>query len=349
MRRQLSIFGLVLGVLLVAAAGVIRWVVAPSAAVLPGDTNTTRTYAGTAAVLLNAQALSSGSSANVMLRNVPIAVVHQVKVLKSSGDNALVSDVRTVRAGTTPVASLGYKYAVDRTSMARGSGYSGVIAQTGQTFSWPIRTAKHDYTGWVPESRTTTQLAYVGTATRGGITTYVFRATVPGVRVTDPEMLKGLPAALPKATLLTLARGLNLPAAQLAGLTKLAPQLPSTVPFSYSYATSVTYWVAPTSGIVVDLQQREVITAGLKVGAVSVPVTPVLDISFTSTPATLKAAVNDAKDKGNGITLVYTTMPLGLLIGGAVIALVGATGLVAGRKPPQPPVPVVPRELTPTA
>jgi len=139
------------------AAGMVRWVVAPDRAVLRGDTNTTRTYSGTAALLLNPKALTSASGEQVLLRNVPIAVAHQTQVLGTRGDSALVSDAKAIKVGGSTVAAVDYRYAINRTNMARGSGYSGVLSQNGLTFNWPIRTQRHDYTGWVPDTQKPTK------------------------------------------------------------------------------------------------------------------------------------------------------------------------------------------------
>ena len=47
-----------------------------------------------------------------------------------------------MRAGGATVAAVDHRYAADSTSMARGSGFTGVDQQTGITFNWPIRAEK---------------------------------------------------------------------------------------------------------------------------------------------------------------------------------------------------------------
>ena len=338
MRRTAGYTGLVLGLLLIVTAGLIRWVVAPNKTVLPGNTDTTRTYAGTAAVLFNPAALT-GTGGQVLAHGVPITVVHHTKVLGTSGNNALVSDARSVSAGGQPVAAVDYRYAVNRKSLGAGSGFSNVIAQTGLTFNWPINTQKRDYTGWVSDTHQATTLRYTGTANRGGVSVYTYTATTKPAQIVDPQVLKGLPQSLPKATLVQLATQLGLPAAQLQGLQALLPSLPDPVPFSYTYQVSAQYWVAPASGIVVDVKQHEVRALGLSVGGVTTAVTPVLDMTFTSTPATLTAAAKDANNKADAITLIHTTLPLGALIAGTVALLGGAVLLGYGRRrgPNSPP------------
>jgi hypothetical protein len=338
MRKSLGFTGVVLGLVLMLGAALFRWVIAPDRAVLPSDTDVTRTYAGTAATVFDPTAITSGGQ--LFLHGVPITVTHHTKVLSATGDNARVSDSRTVTAGGKAIAAVEYVYAVDRTSMQRGGGYADVAKQNGITFNWPIRTQKHDYTGWVADTHRTVALTYRGTATRGGESVYVFTARTAAAPIVDQQVLRGLPTSIPKATLGALAAHLPLTTAQKAGLLQLLPALPDPVQFGYSYQATATYWVAPASGIVVDAAEHQVRTLLLQTGTSAMPVTTVLDMSFVGTPATVQAAAKDASDKGNSITLVYTTLPLTALITGAVLFLAGGALLTLRRRtmpPAQPP------------
>lgn len=333
MRRTLSVVGIVVGVLLLLAAGVTRFVAAPALAVLPSDTDTTRTFEGTAAVLLNAQALSSPGSGEILLRDVPIEVQQRTQVVETDGGNALVDNSRTVQAADgTPVAAVEHRYAVDRSDMGRGDGFDDVVEQDGQTFGWPIRTEKKDYTGWVTDTQSTTPLRYTGTETVGGIETYVFEASMEPTLITDPQVLENLPPALPKGTLVGLAAGLGLPGDTLASLQQALPQLPDEVPLEYTFAVDATYYIAPDSGVVVDAQKREVRDVGIVAGPATIPAGPVLDLSFSANDATLAEAVDDAQDSGDSITLLYTTLPLLLLGLGALVLLLSVVGLAGARR-----------------
>ncbi len=331
MRKLFSVAAVVFGLMLIVGAGVVRWTVAPSRVVLPADTNSTRTYTGTAHTLFNAVALNT-PGAPVLLKNVPITTTHTTKVLKTSGNNALISDAGKLLVAGSPVAAFDYRYAVNRTSMDRGTGFKGVDRQTGITFNWPIRTAKANYLGWVSDTRSTTPLVYAGTAKRGGLSTYMFTATTPAEPLTDPATLKELPQSLPKATLVNLAAGLDLDATKAGALKQALPLLADPVPFSYTYALTATYWVQPESGEVVDVQERETRTLGIKIGSVIVPLTPVLDISYTSAPAQLASSVTDARHDGNLVTRMYVTLPRALGISGAVVLLVGVMALAVRRR-----------------
>jgi hypothetical protein len=62
----------ILGVLSLAAAAILAWVVVPMRKQLPEDTNTVRHFEGTAKVLLNPQALAASDFRNALATNVPV-------------------------------------------------------------------------------------------------------------------------------------------------------------------------------------------------------------------------------------------------------------------------------------
>lgn len=337
MRRWMSVAAIGVGVVLVAGAGVGRWVVAPKLAVLPGDSDTTRTYTGTAATLFNAQALTTDAGGPVLLHDVPVTLTHRDRVLDTNGGNALVADSGTVVANGSSIGGFHYRYAVDRTDMGPGSGFSDVEKQSGITFNFPIHTAQHDYPGWVSDTRSTVPLTYQGTATHGGLSTDVFRTVSKPTLITDPQTLSSLPAALPKATIVQLAASLGLPGDKVAALGQLLPALPDPVPFSYTFRTTATYWVEPTTGEIVDLRERDVRTLALKVNNQLVPITPVFDVTYTSSPAELATAVKQARHDASQINLVYRTLPLAALLAGIVLILGGAVASFVSRRRPTPP------------
>jgi len=350
MRRIAWFAGLVVGLLLLVAAPVLRWGVAPAVTVLPGDTDTMRVYTGMASTVINPSVARGTLFGPALLHDQPVTVQHRVTVNDTSGNDALVAERKTVSIPGTTVANVNHSYAVDRTSLGRGGSFDNVTVQTGQTFNWPIHTAKHNYVGWVGDTQATTTLRYVGTAVRDGIETYVYTATVPNARITDPAMLAALPAALPKSLLSSMVPSLGLTTDQLLQLADLMPKLPDPVPFAYLFSAASTYWVAPDSGIVVDVVSHEVRTAAFVVGSRLVPVGSVLDFTYSAPPLTVKAAADDARSSADKMQLISTTIPLAALIAGGVLvlALLAAPALTNRRRTPTPPtIPAPPRELTP--
>src|SRR5690242_14601592 len=131
MRRILGISAVVLGLLLVVAAGVTKWVIAPQVTQLPGSQNTTRTYAGIAAAMSNPMATQGVVLGPGLLRNVAVDVLHTDRVVSTRGHSAVVADRRLVTIPGFTVADLNVRYAVDRRTFQPVSGFTGVIPARG--------------------------------------------------------------------------------------------------------------------------------------------------------------------------------------------------------------------------
>lgn len=338
----------VLGVLCLAAAAVLRWVVLPNRAEVPSDENTTRHLAGTARVLVNPQAVINGDIRAALQSNVPVQGTRTVKALATTDSAAQLRETRTLTASSgQKIGSSNQVYAVDRTNLHATSDHPSswdVNKASGLTVNWPIGTDKKDYTGWVPETQSTTTVKYLRKETHNGTSTYVFRADTKPAQIKDKQVLSGLPTTLPVTTLEALALVEPLDAATRAQLAQLLPQLNQQVPLSYTYQLQATYWVQPTTGIVIDTQRHEMRKAGVSVGGATVAaVAPVLDLRTAYTSNTVDEATSDANDAKNSIDLVGTTLPLILLIVGVVLLIAALlvylfTGR-SGRPRPGPPPP----------
>jgi hypothetical protein len=325
----------VLGVLLLAAAAVLTWVVVPRAIKFPADTDTTRQYNGTAKLIVQPSALAAGDQKRAVITNAPIQATDNIKVLATSGNTAQTRDTRTLIEGGQTVGMTQATYAVDRKSLEATTDHPSdwtVVPAQGLTVSWPIGAAQHDYTGWVSDTQTTTTLTFLRQETREGINTYVYQAKVSGQPIKDPQVLAGLPTSLPGNLLGALGSALPLPEQVKAQLAQLVPQLTQPVPLRYTYSTTATYWVEPNTGTVVDTQQEEIREAspGLP-GGISAKV-PVYDVVTRNTTDSVRNATNDATNDSDKITLYSRTLPLTFLAAG-VVALVAGIGLIIlGRR-----------------
>jgi hypothetical protein len=339
MRRTFGVLSVVLGLLLVVGAGVVNWVVAPSLAQLPGDTLTTRLYAGHAASLVNPTFATDVPSGPGVLHNVNIGIRHTTAVVETRGSDALVSDRRVVTMPGYLVADLGYRYSVDRKSFQAGRSFPGVVPATGLTFNWPMSAKPHDYVGWVQDTMRTTPLRYVATVKHGGISTYEYRAQAADRVIRDRALGRMLPSTMSKADMLAMTPSLGLTHEQLLALDDLMKTLPDPVPLTYTYRFAATVWIAPASGIVVDMKQHEVRTTNIATGRKLVPVSPIMDMAYAFTPASVSGAVSDASSAEDRLRLVRTTLPSVALVSGIALLLVGAALLLGPRRRRTPPPP----------
>ena len=344
--RSRAVLGSVLaiiGVLLMGAAAILHYVVVPRQSKLPSDTDETRHYAGTANVLVNPQALAAGDRARGILTGVPVNATQVVQVVASTGSAAQVTDKRSLStANGQAIGATSNTYAVERRSLeATGSHPSDwtVTPAEGLTVSFPIPSKKQNYTGWVPETQTTTQLTYTREETVGGINTFVYQATVNPTPIKDKQVLGVLPPALPVTVLQTLP----IPDQLKAPLAQALPRLGNPVQLAYTYSNTATYWIEPTSGRVVEVQQDEKRQAGLAALS-SVPGIPVYDVTTQTTQASINDAVNLAKHDSSRIHNYGRTLPIILGAIGVVLLIGGILLAVSSRRRP----PAVPPTATAT-
>lgn len=337
MRRKLAVVVIVLGVVFVAGAGVVRWVVAPRLTQLPSDTNTIRVYDGVAAAMVNPTATMATVIGPGVMRNVPIQVQHTTRVLDTRGQAALVADSRVLTMPGFTIADLRYRYGVDRRTFEPTPGFDGVVPTRGLTFNWPMDTRQHDYTGWVQDTMRTTPLHFVRAVRHGGVATYEFTARSDARPITDPQLLKLLPTTMSKADLLRTTPSLQLPRHRLLALNALMRKVPDPVPLGYTYAFKSEFWVAPASGIVVDMTQHEVRTVDIMDGARAVPVAPIMDMKYSFTPSTVVGATGDARKAASDLHKIRVTLPVLLLVVGAALVCIGGALMIRRRRVAGPP------------
>lgn len=308
-----------------------HWVLVPRMAQLPSNTNTTRIYTGNAAVVANPTIVSGTRIGPGLLRNVPVEVQHNTRVVDTRGHQALVKDTRVLTIPGFTLATLVNRFDVDRRTFQPGHAFASATPATGLTFNWPMGTKPHDYVGDVTDTGLTTRLRYIDTARRGGVETYIFRTHTKFAPITDPQVLKVLPPAMTKRQLMEITPSLGFTQKHLLKLNDILAKAPNTVPLAYTYKVNATFWVAPVSGIVVDHQQREVRFLSLVVNGRHVPISPVMDMTYRFTPATVVAAAHDAKSNAAQLDLLRSKLPFGMLVIGPILIIVGLI-LLAGRR-----------------
>ncbi|MBT8193480.1 MAG: DUF3068 domain-containing protein [Acidimicrobiia bacterium] len=334
-----------LGVLLIIAGLVVKFVVTPGLAKFPDDVDSVRTYEGTVDILNRAE-LESPTGADLFFVGLPVISDRTVKTLEVDGDKALVQDTANLRAAPgTPIAGARLTgsedfYTIDRVSMEAIANFTDdtrVLPREGLVVGFPIDTEARNYTGWNGDPAQTVMLEYAGQEDREGRNTYVFQASSGPLPIVDEGTLAEFPAALPKAAVPALAPLLNLPPEILGALEQALPLLPDALPLNYTYEFSARYWVDPDTGVLIDIEKNDVRKAIVSVPGLPLPIDPVVvyNLNYSPTDQSLADAVEDAEDYGSLLTLGRTTAPLGLGLVGLLLA--GAGAFLFMRKPAELP------------
>ena len=326
---------LFLGIGLLAAAGVLAFVVVPGQAKFPADVDTTSVYEGRLDVRFDTDALARGDLAELFVRDVDVTVENRTRTLDVDGDLALVgTEGVALDPDGTQIRTSDGLYVIDRVTMLTTNDHDWQdVPERGEGLvtGFPIGTEARDYTGWSDEIGDTVPLRYERTEERAGVETYVFTSSITNGVVVDEDTLSLVPDALPKDVIVQLASTIELPDALAGQLDALIPLLPDPVPLGLAYSGRTTLWVEPTTGVVIDLERTESRAAFLDVPVIPM-VVPVVDVwawSYAATDATVAAAVDTAEDAASRLQLFGTTLPIVLV----VLGLAGiAYGLLGGRR-----------------
>ena len=333
-RRSSIVLGAV-GVVLIALALVIRFVVVPIATQLPASTDLPVTYSGTG-TLLNSAALQSGDTSHVIATNVPITVDRQVKVTSVHGGTAIVADNLTIHAGTETLPS-DHTYALDRTTLEGAAPPAGIAVEPSAgalSSAFPIGPkADNSYRFYDSTTRNIVPVSYAGHATREGRAVNVYEISFTGP-VRDPGLLKMLPPALPKKLLAGLAP--LLPAAVRAEVTPATlAALPDPVPLSYTGTTHIAAYVDQQTGVPIDETISEQVVVNVAAGPRTLSLIPVLALNFHVTSASMQYLAHKAATSGELLTLIEVIVPLVLAVIGVILVVIA----ILRRRRPVPAAP----------
>jgi hypothetical protein len=341
--RPSVILGIV-GIVLLVAAALVRWVVLPSASKLPSDLDTTQSYSGTYTGV-NPIALT-GTSAVAGLVRQPVTASRHYRTTGTSGNTAIVTRTldRSQAGQVQPATTL--RYAIDRStfeSTSPPSGTTGVAPSKGLVFTLPLHpSTTASYRLWDEATAAAYPLTYQGSGgTVQDRSTLAFRSHAKGT-LANPA-LYGLPTSVSSGRLAELAPTIagSLPQQLQALLPTLLARLPASVPLIWTSDTTSTLWADQTTGAPIKVQSTQNLSAGISLAGQTVSV-PLGTIALVTTAASDRAIAGDAASNASKLTLVGTTIPLVLLALGVVaigIALVLAAR--AGR-PPAGPAPAEP-------
>jgi Porin PorA len=334
--RKAAIACGVVGVVFLVGAGLLAfWITPQFIARLPANSNTVRTYDGQIRSLVDPVALQQGNFAAAIKVGLPETLRQQVQVQQTSGNTALVRDANTATVSGRQIGAVTSHYAVDRQSLEATRSHPGnwnVTPASGLTVSWPIGAKQQNYTGWVDFTQTTTPLKYLRQEQHGGVSTYVYQATVPATPIRNPQVLQGLPRSMPARVLQQVGKSGLVSPSLLAGLAKFRPA--AQIPLGYTYEGTSTYWVAPATGEVVDISTAEKEMGGVALsGGKIIPVIPVLADSYRGSNASVQAAAADATNGGNTIQAFGTIVPIVAAVLGFVLVVIAVVLWMRSRRP----------------
>ncbi len=315
----------VLGVLLIVAAAIVRFVVVPSATQLPEDLDVTLEFEGTYNGI--DPAVLSGGATEVMAEDVPIVATRNVSAEDVDGDTEIVkrTDERTVGNGESAITEV--RFNVDRETAEAGpapDGADGVTDAEGLVFTLPVDPSTEDgtYEYWDHYTQQAAPVTFEGAETFGGRDVYRYESVSEGA-LADPAALN-LPTSLPKETLAALAPGLDglVSPELLAALPAVLPSLPAEIPIAWTSRTTTFVDADQQLGATIAGGSIQEITGSLDLGVTTVDV-PFATIDVYSTDDSIEDRGDEVADQSQLLNLVGTVLPIVLLVLG-ILLLVAA-------------------------
>lgn len=320
-----SVLLAVVGVLLVVAAAVLRFVVVPSVTKLPEDLDVTLEFEGTYNGIN--PAVLSGGATEVMAEDVPIEATRNVTAQSSDGDTEIVRrhDERTVGGGEPAVTEV--RFNVDRETAEAGpapEGAGDVQDAEGLVFTLPVGPEPEDgvYEYWDQYTLQSAPVTFEGEERFGGRDVYRYESLAEG-ELADPAAM-GLPMSLPKETLAELAPGLEgmVPAELLAALPAVLPSLPAEIPIEWTSSTTTFVDADQELGATIAGGSTQEVTGTLDLGITTVDV-PFATIAIYSTDDSIEDRGDTVAGDSRLLNLVGTIIPIVALVLG-VLLLVAA-------------------------
>ncbi len=345
--KKLGVMLLGLGLVLAAAGLVLMFVIVPSMKQFPADVDTTRTYDGHLGVILDAQNMA-------FLDDLDVQLSRHIKTEETSDGVALVLEEQSLAADDQTLTQIVKRYALDRKTMEFTNDYpaewadkEGFWEREGLVIGWPIDTEKRDYTGWSDDYREPITLKFEGEVEHDGRTVYYFTAGSEARPIAQAAIeAMGLPPALTQEQIGELVSGLDINPmiAQALPLLMQQAEWPDPVPLTYTYEYQGEYWVDSATGVLIDTHKIEARKVGFeqavmeslaeKITALPFDVdpeivgeflpVPVFQLEYNQSEQSVQDAAQDADDAANQIDLFGTKLPIGLIVVGLLLTVLGA-------------------------
>lgn len=301
MRRTIALAVIGLGVLLLVAAGLLRWYAYPQLAVAPHDTEATTVSTGERVRILDVAAVLAGRASVERVTDITstrgtVSLVDGMEGTVSDDDVAVWHTlVNNADARGQTVSATESVVAFDRHTGAGVPGYSQIIdgepvEHEGQILKFPFGTEKRDYDFWDATVRAASPAVYEGEDEIDGLDVYRFVQTIQPTVVEQIEVPGGL-----------------------AGSDQ------DSVEAERVYANVRTLWVEPHTGVIIRGQEEQNSVLAYE----GEDIATVTQGTIAYTDETVASLIDEYGDTASQLNLIRNTLPL-------VLGLLGLLGVAAG-------------------
>lgn len=286
--RKARAFAAAGAVLLIAASASVRPLAVPALLKLPANLDSSVRLTGTA-TLVDMTAIQAGDLGNAIRANIPVAITNRVYVASATSDAAVVVNESTVEGpGNALLQTATHSWAVDRRTFLPATAPAGsqVEPHQGLVLGFPLPPRARDYERWDFVTQTVVTARYRDTEEFAGRQAHVYTSHASG-QVRDPATVRAIPQGLPVTLTAT---------------------------------SDTTYWVDSETSVVLDVRQKQVTQAVIKIGDFALPPVTVFDLDASYSAESAATLRETAGSAGRGLFILRTVVPLTLLGAGLALA-----------------------------
>ncbi|WP_216892223.1 porin PorA family protein [Nocardia alni] len=344
--RKSSVLWLVLGVILIAAAAIIRFVALPSLTKLPAHLDQSQKYVGTMQAV-NPQAFASNDLAHLLTPEMPITADRSLKVDAVDGDTAIVTSKALLKLPNGSTMPDIHTYAVSRVDyspVAIGQGQEKSLVpandqasfedHTGLAFSWPMDPPKDGTALYDPVTRTAQPATFADQSSLDGRQVYDYKVDAAGP-ITSPADLaqfKSFPKQLPKAAVAGLLQAGIVPEQSRAALSAALPTMPDTLEIGFGSTNVINAAVDKQFGAPLKVDQTQGMYVTVPVDGKNIPTLPLSIVKMHTSDSDVVSTAHTLSKNTTMLSLLGVWLPIVLLVIGIALAVLA---IFRWRKPIQ--------------
>jgi hypothetical protein len=329
-RSKAALVVLIIGLVILVLAPIWKWGIGPSLIKVTDTIDVTSVYDGL--LTLNVDPTSLSLLPPEMAVKVPLAITRRdlSQPSKSSGSVALIKETAHAvgPAGKTFIDTTMY-YALDRKTSENVPGHGSDVNRTGWYPLLPIGAQKKTYQLWGNDTHKTGDAVYSNETKVAGITTppqtcYVYKIDSKADPTVAPPL--GLPSKLSGSQIKAIAGSMpGVNPASVAGLVDT-----EMYPITYLVQTKATITGEPRTGSIVAATNKD--TYSIDASALGLGKIQLATVYYTQTPENIAQVMDDTAKNFKLLDTVQIWIPLGLLIVGLILTIIGAIWF-ARKKP----------------
>ncbi|MGW5106071.1 porin PorA family protein [Nocardia sp. NPDC004123] len=331
--RKSSIALLIVGILLITASMIVKFVMLPSMLKLPADLSKSQKYEGTISAL-NPEAFSNQDLAHLITPEAPIKADRSLTVDAVDGDTAIITSDTTIELPNGSQMKDVHSYSVSRTdyapvpltqekaqSLVPTNRMSTYQKHEGIAFSFPMNPSKDGNRIYDPVTQTGQDATFLDEGTLEGRDVYNYQVRASGP-ITSPTVLaqfKNFPPQLSRSVLASLLQAGIVPEASRAAVQDHLSSLPDLIDTGFGSSNVANMAVDKQFGTPLKVDQTQAMFVTVPISGNAVPVLPLSTVKLHTSANEVSALAKDLSKNSTLLTVSGVWLPIGSALVGLLL------------------------------